>query len=77
MRSEIDSRYSAQDDASGADAGKLAVARAAQQRYEERCEMYDRVRQAQEAGGSIFGRLPAFQEHKLEGAGGEGGRVFW
>ncbi|EFJ40770.1 hypothetical protein VOLCADRAFT_121686 [Volvox carteri f. nagariensis] len=66
-RSEIDSGYSGQDDASGADDGRRAVAKAARQRYEERCEMYDRVRQMQDKGNqTFFGRLPVFGEHKSD-----------
>ncbi|GFR53010.1 hypothetical protein Agub_g15701 [Astrephomene gubernaculifera] len=67
-RAEAEARYSAADDASGADQGRLAVARAARQRYEERNEMYDRIRQTTALeGASLFSRPPAFHEHQLEG----------
>ncbi|KXZ54978.1 hypothetical protein GPECTOR_3g144 [Gonium pectorale] len=68
-RSDIDTRYSAQDDASGADDGRLAHKRALKQRYEERSEMYDRVRQseADKEATCFFNRQPAHHEHQLEG----------
>ncbi|GIM06280.1 hypothetical protein Vretimale_10627 [Volvox reticuliferus] len=68
-RSETDTHYSAQDDASGADDGRLAVARAAKQRYEERCDMYDRLRHMQNKGDhTFFEHLPVFSEHKSDAA---------
>ncbi|GLI60410.1 hypothetical protein VaNZ11_002561 [Volvox africanus] len=67
--SEADTRYSAQDDASGADDGRLEVARAAKHRYEERCDMYDRLRHVQDKGDhAFFARLPVFSEHKSDAA---------
>ncbi|GLC54076.1 hypothetical protein PLESTB_000821000 [Pleodorina starrii] len=68
-RSEADARYSAQDDASGADAGRLVVAKAMRARYEERCEMYDRLRQVNDKDDhTFFGRQFVFREHKTDTA---------
>ncbi|KAG2425327.1 hypothetical protein HXX76_013742 [Chlamydomonas incerta] len=75
-RSEVDAKLSSLDDASGLDDGRLQVARATKQRYEERAEMYDRTRQQHEGGSCIFGRLPPFHEHQLEAANSPA-RSYW
>ncbi|KAG2496493.1 hypothetical protein HYH03_005318 [Edaphochlamys debaryana] len=79
-RSEVDAGYSAQDDANdGRLAGRLEVAAAAQQRHEERCEMYDRIRQMEgdRNSNTIFGRLPNFAEHQLESHNPYPLRSYW
>ncbi len=76
VRSEIDSRYSSLDDASGTNDGRLAVAMAAKARYEERADFLDKMRQmGDKSKEAMFGRLTLCTEHKSEGAAQQ--RVYW